>query len=100
MSVGLLVCLPHHGQANIIRGEKTNPGAVLESNEELGHCLQIKVGEEGYDVVDEIESEDFRLQGATNIMPNTENLPFDLLHEIFYLEYQDLISSSFGRPPS
>ena len=67
MSVGLLVCLPHHGQANIIRGEKTNPGAVLESNEELGHCLQIKVGEEGYDVVDEIESEDFRLQGAQGV---------------------------------
>ena len=67
MSVGLLVCLPHHGQANIIRGEKTNPGAVLESNEELGHCLQIEVGEEGYDVVDEIESEDFRLQGAQGV---------------------------------
>ena len=54
-TVQLLVSLLHHGQATITRDEKTNLGAVLESIEDLGNCLEIKVGEGGYDV-DEIAS--------------------------------------------
>ena len=54
-TVQLLVSLLHHGEATITRDEKTNIGAVLESIEDLGNCLEIKVGEGGYDV-DEIAS--------------------------------------------
>ena len=54
-TVQLLVSLLHHGQATITRDERTNLGAVLESIEDLGNCLQIEVGEGGYDV-DEIAS--------------------------------------------
>ena len=54
-TVQLLVSLLHHGEATITRDEKTNLGAVLESIEDLGNCLEIKVGEGGYDV-DEIAS--------------------------------------------
>ena len=54
-TVQLLVSLLHHGQATITRDERTNLGAVLESIEDLGNCLEINVGEGGYDI-DEIES--------------------------------------------
>ena len=39
-TVQLLVSLLHHGQATITRDEKTNLGAVLESIEDLGNCLE------------------------------------------------------------
>ena len=51
-TVQLLVSLLHHGQATITRDEKTNLGAVLESIEDLGNCLEIKVGECGYEIVE------------------------------------------------
>merc|ERR1711994_493397 len=49
-TVQLLVSLLHHGQATITRDERTNLGAVLMSIEDLGNCLEINVGEGGYDI--------------------------------------------------